>query len=164
MKKLIKKAFRRKRKDAYRGKHEVPSVEKLEQPPPMAQYLELEERPADVSQYPQSVTGHAAPRPTVAYTDASKLPNGYTTVIPVGSTWKRKAPGKQIVKVGRVWYLSASVARREAATGPSRLPKIALDKYAQFGWTVRATPVRGGRTLVADAQWFLDNFDNQDES
>lgn len=53
--------------------------------------------------------------------------------------WRRNA-GKEHVRVERVWY------------------------WPDQGWTVRAHPIRGGRVLIADHDWFLANYTKVDPS
>jgi len=55
------------------------------------------------------------------------------TGVEVGTVWRRIA-GRERVRVERVWF------------------------WPGEGWTVRAHPIRGGRVLVADQRWFLDNY------
>jgi hypothetical protein len=52
---------------------------------------------------------------------------------PIGSVWRR-IDGREWVRVQRVWH------------------------WPDQGWTVRAHPVRGGRVLVADQDWFLEHY------
>lgn len=54
--------------------------------------------------------------------------------IVVDTVWKR-IDGKEVVRVKRVWH------------------------WPDQGWTVRAHPVRGGRILVADHDWFLEHYE-----
>lgn len=54
--------------------------------------------------------------------------------VAVASRWKRKPPGREVVEVRRVW------------------------DYMGQGPTVRAHPVRGGRILIADLEWFCENY------
>ncbi len=49
------------------------------------------------------------------------------------SVW-RSIEGKERVRVERVWF------------------------WPGQGWTVRAHPIQGGRVLVVDRDWFLDNY------
>jgi hypothetical protein len=58
--------------------------------------------------------------------------------VPLDSTWKRNPPKKEVVRVERVWFFPST-------------------ELKDGGWTVRAHPVRGGE-LVADLDWFLENF------
>jgi hypothetical protein len=61
--------------------------------------------------------------------------------IPVLDThWRRKPPGREIVAVRRTWFGMATLDRPDH-------------------WVVRTHPVRGGKPLVADAQWFIDHYD-----
>jgi hypothetical protein len=46
----------------------------------------------------------------------------------------RRINARERVRVKRVWY------------------------WPGQGWTVRAHPIRGGKVLVADEGWFLENF------
>jgi hypothetical protein len=53
--------------------------------------------------------------------------------IELGTIWRRIG-GKERVRVKRVWL------------------------WPDEGWTVRAHPVTGGRVLIADQDWFLENY------
>ena len=56
------------------------------------------------------------------------------TDLEIGSLWQANPPKSEIVKIHRIW------------TWPGE------------GMTVRAHPIHGGRPLVADQQWFIENF------
>lgn len=58
--------------------------------------------------------------------------------VPVGSTWRRNPPGREVVEVRRVWDYSA--------LGDPAVP------------TVRAHPNHGGRPLVAPVEWFTQRY------
>jgi hypothetical protein len=89
---------------------------------------------------------------TVPLDDACQhqIPYTYQEKIRVDSIWKRNPPKKEVVRVGRVWWVPVS-----------KIPPSSGARQVDGGWTVRAHPVRGGKVLVADAQWFLDNFTEQ---
>jgi len=57
---------------------------------------------------------------------------------PVGSTWRRNPPGREVVRVERVWMYSA--------LGDPAEP------------TVRAHPVTGGRPLVAPVAYLTEHY------
>jgi hypothetical protein len=82
---------------------------------------------------------------------ADSLPSGFIATIPVASVWQRKPPKKEVVRVQRVWWMSPV----------ARSVNTRVNNDSGNGWTVRAVPVRGGRPVVADAQWFLDNYTEQ---
>lgn len=63
--------------------------------------------------------------------------HGAESDAPVGSTWRRNPPGRE-VRVERVWMYSA------------------LGDPAEL--TVRAHPTQGGRPIVAPMVWLLDNY------
>ena len=71
-----------------------------------------------------------------------------TELLTAGSTWKRKPPGRETVRIGRVW-----------AVDESQLAGYHDPGCQCGGLTVRAHPVRGGRYMVADAAWFADNYE-----
>lgn len=52
----------------------------------------------------------------------------------VGQVWRRNTPGREVVRVERIWY------------------------WPGEGMTIRAHPVRGGRVLIADLGWFQENY------
>lgn len=57
----------------------------------------------------------------------------------VGSLWRRKPPGREVVRVERVWmYAGASLEPAELS--------------------VRAHPVTGGRPLVAPVTWLREHY------
>lgn len=64
-----------------------------------------------------------------------------------GTLWKRKPPGREVVRIGRVWTMDR---QQVAEYHPVGCPC--------GGLTVRAHPVHGGRYLVADAAWFLERY------
>jgi hypothetical protein len=68
-------------------------------------------------------------------------------MIALGSLWKRKPPGREVVRIGRVWTMDESVV------APYHDPGCRCG-----GLTVRAHPVNGGKYLVADAEWFRENY------
>lgn len=69
-------------------------------------------------------------------------------LVTVNSLWKRNPPGKQVVRVGRVWAKQVNIL---STTG------------VQVEWLVRAAPVRGGKVLVADIKWFVENYTKQSD-
>jgi len=56
-----------------------------------------------------------------------------------GSIWRRNPPGREVVQVRRVW------------------------DWPGEGLTVRVHPVRGGKPLVAAAEWFVGNYSEADD-
>ena len=54
----------------------------------------------------------------------------------VGSTWKRNAPGSEVVRIERVWLYGHPVAEP----------------------TVRAHPTTGGRPIVAPIAWLREHY------
>ncbi|GAB3776702.1 hypothetical protein GCM10027600_42890 [Nocardioides ginsengisegetis] len=56
----------------------------------------------------------------------------------IGSTWRRNPPGREVVRIERVWMYSA------------------LGDSAEL--TVRAHPVTGGRPLVAPVEWLRKHY------
>ena len=52
----------------------------------------------------------------------------------VGTDWQRKPPGRERVTIRRLW------------------------SYRSEGPAVRAHPCHGGRPLIADADWFIENY------
>lgn len=53
--------------------------------------------------------------------------------VPLLSRWRRR-DGSEVVEVRRIWL-------------------------SREGVTVRAHPVRGGRLLIADKDWFVENYE-----
>jgi hypothetical protein len=53
--------------------------------------------------------------------------------VELDTIWQR-INGKERVRVKRVWF------------------------WPDQGWTVRAHPIRGGAILIADQDWFLENY------
>lgn len=58
--------------------------------------------------------------------------------VAVGSLWKRNAPGREVVRIERVWIYGVD---------PS-----------EEGPTVRAHPTHGGRPIVAPTDWLRENY------
>jgi len=58
--------------------------------------------------------------------------------VEIGTVWRR-INGKERVEVRRIWF------------------------WPGEGWTVRAHPIRGGRVLVADRDWFAANYAREEE-
>jgi hypothetical protein len=63
--------------------------------------------------------------------------------VEVGSLWRRNPPGREVVRVERVWMYSA------------------LGDPAEL--TVRAHPVGGGRYLVAPVAWLREHYTEEDQ-
>jgi hypothetical protein len=59
-------------------------------------------------------------------------------LVKVDDTIWRRVDGRERVTVRRIWF------------------------WPGQGWTVRAHPIRGGKPLVADQQWFLEHFAKDD--
>lgn len=55
----------------------------------------------------------------------------------VGSRWRRKPPGREVVEVRRRWVYTDGID------------------------TVRAHPVRGGKVLITTVSWLLENYDEE---
>lgn len=61
-----------------------------------------------------------------------------TAVLREGSTWQRNPPGREVVRIDRIWVYDGV---------PS----------------VRAHPIHGGRVLVAPIEWLYEHFTEMDQ-
>lgn len=62
----------------------------------------------------------------------------------VGSLWRRKPPGKETLRVERVWLYSSPA--------PDVDPR-------DDGWCVRAQPIKGGKPLICPVFYLTDNYE-----
>lgn len=71
-------------------------------------------------------------------TSPTPTPGPQTGAVEVGSLWRRNPPGREVVRVERVWMYSA-------LGDPAVL-------------SVRAHPITGGRPLVAPVDWLREHY------
>jgi hypothetical protein len=63
--------------------------------------------------------------------------------VAIGELWKRRPPGREVVRVERVWQ--------------------GFDYRDRDAWAIRAHPLKGGRFLVCSPEHLFANYDRLDD-